>query len=420
MGQACAAGGASVNAVRILRLAAGGDGVGKLGDGRTVFVPRTAPGDLVELTRVREHRRFARARIGRLVETSLDRVEPPCRHYVRDECGGCQLQHLSAPAQREARRGAVSDALRRIGGLTVGDPELVPSETEWEYRSKLTLHNDGRRIGLHPLDRPAEVFDLETCPITDAALMRLWGEVRRHRALLPKELEHIVLRLDRDGRRHLIVQVKGAAPWVDSEQLWRALAAAGLPATLWWRPEVGAARAVAGSADPFPATVFEQVHPAMGDRARAHAVAAAGDVRGRHVWDLYAGIGETTLALLAHGATVESVESDRRAVSHADQCGPIDRARVVRHAARVEDVMPTLRKPQVVITNPPRTGMDARAAAALASSAPERIVYISCDPATLARDIARIGAAYRLADVRAFDLFPQTAHVEAVALLERG
>ena len=103
-----------MTAVRILRLAAGGDGVGKLPDGRTVFVPRTAPGDLVELARVREQRRFARARAGRLVEAGAHRVTPRCPHYLKDECGGCQLQHLSSDAQREARRSFVGEALRRL------------------------------------------------------------------------------------------------------------------------------------------------------------------------------------------------------------------------------------------------------------------------------------------------------------------
>ncbi|MEO8227705.1 MAG: TRAM domain-containing protein, partial [Gemmatimonadota bacterium] len=111
--------------VRVLRLAAGGDGVGRLEDGRTVFVPRTAPGDLVELARLRTHRRFARARVARVVEPAPERVVPPCPHYTADDCGGCQLQHLDPAAQREARRGFVGDALRRIGMVDVPDPPIV-------------------------------------------------------------------------------------------------------------------------------------------------------------------------------------------------------------------------------------------------------------------------------------------------------
>ena len=409
-----------MSAVRILRLAAGGDGVGRLEDGRTVFVPRTAPGDLVELTGLRVHRRFARARVGRVAEAGADRIPPRCPHYVLDDCGGCQLQHLDGDAQRAARRSFVGDALRRLGRLDVADPPIVPAPDDWDYRSKLTLHvsSDRRRIGLHPLDRPDRIFDLEWCHISDRRLMELWQQVRRRRELLPEGIERVVLRLDRAGALHLIAGVSGATVWADAAALGRALDLAGTPATLWWEPAGGAARAVAGSREPFPATVFEQVHPAMGDRARLAALGALGDVEGRHVWDLYAGIGDTTDELVARGASVESVEADTRAVRFAERRAPVDRARVIRHAGRVEHLLPELRDPELVVTNPPRTGMDERVTEGLRARRPSRIVYISCDPATLARDIRRLGDGYRIASVAAFDLFPQTAHVESVTVLE--
>ena len=400
--------------VRILRLAAGGDGVGRLEDGRTVFVPRSAPGDLVELARVREHRRFARARVARVLEPGPERVAARCPHYTEDECGGCQLQHLASPGQREARRTFVGDALRRIAKLDVSDPELVPASEDFEYRTKITLHVDagGRRIGLHPLDRPDYAFELARCHITRPELMSLWDELGPLRGLLPPDARQIVLRLDRRGRRHVVV-VTG--PRSGIEPLHDAMRARGVAATLWLQPEGEEAAPVSAGEEPFPATVFEQVHPAMGDRVRAHAVAALGEVAGRHVWDLYAGIGETTAALADAGAMVESVESDPRAVAEAEARGP----RAARHVGRAERVVGRLRAPDLVITNPPRTGMDERVTAALAAAAPGRVVYISCDPATLARDVARLHG-FRLSAALAFDLFPQTAHVETVAVLERA
>ena len=105
------------DAVRIRSIASGGDGVGALADGRTLFVPRSAPGDLLEPTAVSLSKRFARARIGRLVEASPDRTAPRCPHYERDDCGSCQVQHLTASAQRDAKGKIVADALTRIGGL---------------------------------------------------------------------------------------------------------------------------------------------------------------------------------------------------------------------------------------------------------------------------------------------------------------
>jgi 23S rRNA (uracil1939-C5)-methyltransferase len=151
----------------------------------------------------------------------------------------------------------------------------------------------------------------------------------------------------------------------------------------------------------------------MGDRVREFAVQQLGEVSGLKVWDLYAGIGETTERLVGRGAIVESVELDRRAVAEAEARGPAAR----RHTGRVEDILRELRLPDLVLVNPPRTGMDARVSAELERVLPRRLVYISCDPATLARDLQRLPR-FDLKLVQAFDLFPQTTHVETVAVLE--
>lgn len=397
--------------VRIDRLAAGGDAVGRLGDGRTVFVPRAAAGDLVELADIRVHKRFARARIGTLLEAGPGRVAPRCRHYERDRCGGCQWQHLDAAHQRAAKSVIIGDALRRLGKLAVEDPEVVPSEAEFGYRTKITLARGKEgALGLHREGEPERIFGLERCELVVPALQEAWERLRPLRASLPKELERLVLRLDRSGRVHLIVETAG-------QRAWDGTPFAGL-GSIWWRPEGGAPRVIAGgeSGTAYPATVFEQVHPAMGDLARRFAVEQAGEVRGKHCWDLYAGIGETTALLAARGATVESVEGDRRAVQLAETRGPESGVR--RLAAKVEDALGQLKAPALVITNPPRIGMDARVTSALGTLRPDRIVYISCDPATLARDVVRFGDGWKVVALRGFDLFPQTAHVETVLVLE--
>jgi len=398
--------------VRIRAIAAGGDGVGALPDGRTVFVPRSAPDDLVELAAVKLSKRFARARVGRLLQASASRVVPACPHYEGDDCGGCQLQHLSPAAQREARSRIVGDALRRIGGLNLAPPPLEPSDREWEYRTKISLAAKGRRIGYHRLGRPDQVFDLVHCHLARPELSRLWTVLRAHRMLLPPNLDKVVLRVDREGGRHVIVHAIGTTVWTGAQELGRALDRSGAAAMIWWVPEGGAARAVHGAGTAYPAMVFEQVHPETGDRVRAHAVTALGDVSGKHLWDLYAGIGETTQALVARGATVESVEVDRRAVALAESRGPTTGVR--RVSGRVEDVLDRLDPADGAIVNPPRTGMGEAVTDRLSVRPPVRLVYISCDPATLARDLGRLQSVYRVTAVKAFDLFPQTAHVETV------
>jgi len=405
--------------VGIERIAAGGDGVGHLEDGRVVFVPRTAPGDVVTLKGLRLSRRFARARLDQILEPGPDRIEPRCPHYVEDSCGGCQLQHLTTGAQLAARRSFVGDALRRLARLDVPDPEIEPAGSQFGYRTKLTLAATpgARRIGLHPLGQAQDIFELRRCHIAGELLMELWTAIRTVKSLLPAGLDRLVLRLDRSGGRHLVANVGGSTVWTRAKHLASELEQRKAPATLWWHPEGGVARIVAGpgGSNGPPMTAFEQVHPAMGDRVRRFAISRLGPLANQRVWDLYAGIGETTALLVEERAEVESVERDPRAVAHADSTGP----RAIRHAGSAEIVMSRLKDADLVVTNPPRTGMAPAVTNAIAAGSARRMVYVSCDPGTLARDIGMLGSRFTLAELRSFDMFPQTAHVETVAVLDR-
>lgn len=403
--------------VDVRAIASGGDGVASLPDGRTVFVPRTAPGDRVLLRNVRAKARMARASIAAIVSPGPGRVEPPCPHYVRDQCGSCQLMHLSSEVQRDVKARIAGDALRRIGKRDVADPSMVAAPQSLGYRSKVTLAVRDGRIGYHVLGRPDEVFDVRRCLVAEPRVQELIDGMRTARRHLPSDATRLVLRRDRDHGLHVAVRTATTQVWGGARAMHAELARQGLVVTVWWHPEDGAPRAMAGSDDPWPATVFEQVHPAMGDRVRADAVAALGALTGTHAWDLYAGVGDTTTLLVAAGATVDSVERDRRAVATAERVGPVG---PVRHAAAAEAVMGSLRPPAVVITNPPRTGMADEVVAAITTSGARRVAYISCDPATLARDVARMGDGFVLRDLRAYDQFPHTSHLECLAVLERA
>lgn len=403
--------------VSITRISAGGDGVGRLPDGMVVFVPRTVPGDEAEIEMVETRKRHAHGRLLHVVRAGADRAEPECPHYTADHCGGCQLQHLTVPAQLQAKGAIVGDALRRIGRREVPDPEVVAAPTPWRYRAKITLAVSGERVGLHRHDAPGMVFTLEDCRITREPLMRLWSVVREHRALLPTALEELVLREDRDGGLHLVA-AGGAEPW-DAGPLAAAAALDGV--AYWWRPRGGAARIVAGARTGFPALAFEQVNPVLAARIREDAVNQLGDVTGRVVWDLYGGVGDTARLLAARGARVFSVDRDRTAIAWArERVGTGED--VTWFAGLVEETLHRLPEPDAVVVNPPRTGLVARVSAALnawGESRPGgRCCYVSCDPATLARDLTRLPA-FTLTRVRAYDLFPHTSHVETVAVLER-
>ena len=154
----------------------------------------------------------------------------------------------------------------------------------------------------------------------------------------------------------------------------------------------------------------------MGIVTRRWAVEQLGDVRGQTVWDLYGGIGDTAAMLVERGANVVSVDADEKAIQWARERLPGEAARFI--AARAEDVLPSLPAPHAVVVNPPRGGLHWDVSLRLTSAPVSKLVYISCDPATLARDLARLNVNYVVKAVRAFDLFPQTAHVETVAVLE--
>ena len=399
--------------VEIASVAAGGDGVGRT-DGMVVFVPRTAPGD-VALVRLVSGKRFARGRLESLEIASPLRVEPACPHYVFDRCGGCQLQHLAYDAQLAAKGAIIGDALRRIGKRAVDAPVVARSDAQWRYRRKLTLHlrSVGKEwiAGLHPYDDPVAVFDLRDCPITDEEVLAVWAELRPHFGLLPDERAlRIAVRLREHGTS---VVVQGGRSWPTADRFF---AQASSVTELWWRPEVGRLRRLA-SRDEGARTgaSFAQVNARVARELRAHVLDRVRSHDPARVVDAYAGMGDTAIPLAAEGRTVVAIELDREAVdSFRDRL----RAPSAAIAGRVEDHLPDALPADVVMLNPPRAGVDARVAAALenATVPPRVILYVSCDPATLARDVARMPR-YRVASVRAYDMFPQTAHVETVCEL---
>lgn len=403
--------------VTVRAIATGGDGVATLPDGRTVFIPRAAPGDRLRLRAVRLHKRYARARIDAVLEPGPDRVSPPCPHYVADHCGSCQLMHLSADAQRAAKARFVGDALRRIARLDVPDPQVVKSPSMLGYRTKVTFAMMDGHLGYHPIGDPTRIFDVRDCLLAEPRLQALFRSVSAARGLFPTVGARIVLRRDREEQLHVVVRTGPDAPaWAGAKALDRSLSDAGWRVVIWWHPNGGPARAMTGSGDQWPATVFEQVHPALGVLVRTAAVESLGAIEGVHAWDLYAGIGETTRALVERGATVDSVEHDGRAVRLAEGLGPPGPRRL---AGRAEDLVVHLGPPAVIVTNPPRVGMAPEVVATLAASGARRIAYVSCDPATLARDLTGLTPTYRLGQVLAFDQFPETAHVETLAVLEQ-
>lgn len=395
-------------------IAAGGDGVARDG-GRVVFVPRTAPGDVAVVRLVEERERFARGRLVALRAPATARVEPPCPHYTDDDCGGCQLQHLAYASQLEAKRVIVRDALARIGRVAVEPPPTEASPRPWRYRRKLTLalRRRGPRwiAGLHPYHDPAGVFALDDCPITDERVVAIWREILGAGGLLPRATSlRGAVRLA-DGGASFVLE--GGTRWNASETFFEAVPSL---ATLWWRREEGTPRLLhTRGAVPGASASFAQVNEGVAARLRAHVLALADAHSPETVVDAYAGAGETAVPLAERGARVTAIELDRAASAHSASLLP-EGSRAL--AGRVEELLAEALPADLVIVNPPRTGVDARVTTLLAAAAPapRAVVYVSCNPATLARDVARLPG-WRVRSLKLFDMFPQTSHVETVCEL---
>ncbi|HEY4130105.1 MAG TPA: TRAM domain-containing protein [Gemmatimonadaceae bacterium] len=403
----------SIAEVTIDRIAAGGDGIARADD-LVVFIPRTAPGDRARV-QLETKKRFARGTVQELLTPSSLRVDPLCYHYRVDKCGGCQLQHMNYSAQLEAKQNIIRDSLTRIGKRAVELPVIVESKAQWRYRRKLTLamrqDRDGDWvIGLHPYDDPAAVFQLADCPITDERVVSIWRQIMEARPLFPpaKELRASVRLID-DGAA---IVMEGGDTWPKREQFFEAVSQA---TALWWKPDHRARTLVAERGRAWASASFEQVNAEMGAALHAYVLDLTKRYRPATVVDAYAGSGATAIPLANGGVNVIAIESDKDAAARCAAELPVGSRSI---AARVEDALESALPADVVLINPPRFGMDERAAAMLerATPSPRALIYVSCDPATLARDLGRMPR-YKIVSLKAFDMFPQTAHVETVCEL---
>lgn len=401
--------------VEVESIAAGGDGVGR-SEGLVLFVPRTAPGDLVTVN-FKSKGRFARGTVRTIDRASPARIDPPCTHYTRDRCGGCQIQHIDYATQLVQKKQIVRDAMTRIGQRTVETPEIVPSPKEWEYRTKLTLAIRtvaGKQIaGLHRYDNPAEVFDLTQCPITDVRVVDTWLEIKQHLLLLPDD--------DPEMRGSVTVSAQGCAFVVIGGSSWTRVGefadAMKSLVAIWWEPTEGRRQLVIDRRiSAAPLASFVQVNPAAATLLRNHVFEAAMASAPSHLIDAYAGNGEVAIRIAQGGVRVTAIELDAEASAWSGKHMPPGSRAIT---GRVEDVLLDELPADTVLLNPPRIGLDEGVPAILenAECKPKRVIYTSCNPATLARDVMRMPS-YNIVAMKSFDMFPQTAHVETVCELE--
>jgi 23S rRNA (uracil1939-C5)-methyltransferase len=386
-------------------VAFGGDGVGRISD-LVLFVPFTVDGDEAEVEITEVKKRYTRGRLVRTVTPSVHRAAPPCPYYNR--CGGCRMQHIDYAHQLEIKRRQVGQTLRRIAKLSPPNvAPVVPSPLPYGYRGKAEFHLEegrgGRRLGLMAL-ATNDIVEVERCGICDDSINRKLGELRAR-----------LVRGDvcGEGDRQIIWSDEPGDPPV------------GVATGCGKAPDV--TRIVRGKRLTVPYRGFFQANTALVEELVDQVAGMCALSGGETIVDAYGGVGLFSLFLGERAGRLFGIEGDREAV----RCAEINLRREGLGQAEflqgdVADVLDRefvhgQTKVDVVVLDPPRDGCGREVIERAAAIGPERIVYVSCNPATQARDIGDLSErGYALSRLQPLDMFPQTAHIEVVALLARG
>jgi tRNA/tmRNA/rRNA uracil-C5-methylase (TrmA/RlmC/RlmD family) len=412
-------------------VASGGSCVARVaGEGsRVVFVRHALPGERVRAVVTEDAQRsYLRADAVEVLVASPDRVEPPCPHAGPGRCGGCDWQHAALPAQRALKAAVVREQLSRLAGLEVPvvveelpTPAGAASGLGWRTRVGFAVAPGGA-VGFHR-HRSAAVHPVETCPIAAAAVNDLAVPAHRWPGTAAVEVEvgtagRVTVVTPRRSGRAQPALPDGLPPTgvAVRDPHTREVTATALPH--------GVAQEVGGRRYEVSAGGFWQVHPAAAEVLLAAVLDGLRPRPGERALDLYAGAGLFAAALAERvGPTgrVHAVEADRRAGADAAR-NTAGCPQVAVHTASVTPGLldaPWAGRPDVVVLDPPRTGAGLAVTERLAGCGARALAYVACDPASLARDLAvLLAAGWRLTSLRAFDLFPMTAHVECVAVLE--
>jgi 23S rRNA (uracil1939-C5)-methyltransferase len=442
--------------LKIDSLAYGGNGVARL-NGFVVFVKRALPGDTVRARVTKVKRNHAEALAVEVVEPGAPRVEAPCKHYPA--CGGCKFQDLAYEAQVEAKRDQVADALRRIGGIQAPPLEpIVPAKSIFHYRNKLeysfTQTEDGPALGFHLAGRWDAVFDVEYCWLTTdlgnaiREAVDAWARAERLEAYDQEQqagyLRHLVVREGRNTGQVLVQLVTAAGERFDREQLVEELRrfpevrsihwavnespaeVTNLSTTLLWGEEWIEER-LGGLRFRVRPNAFLQTNTEMAEVLYELAVDFAALTGEETVYDLYCGIGTIGLTMASRALTVWGIdvseESIACALENADLNGITNAAFYAGEVGQaVEELRDRAGAPDVVVVDPPRAGLSGKAVRRIGRMEPTKIVYVSCNPTTLASNVKDFGRdwGYRLERARPVDMFPHTPHIETVALLSRA
>jgi 23S rRNA (uracil1939-C5)-methyltransferase len=398
-------------------MAHGGTALGRH-EGRVIFVPYAIPGERVRVRLGEEHARWARADLLEVVRPSPHRVEPPCPYFGPGKCGGCQFQHIDYEGQVMFKREVVADQLLRLGKLEVAVEETIGAAEPWSYRNNVQFHvTDEGLLGFLTADTH-NVVPVEDCLIIDPLLDEMWTAFD----MRWPEIYRLGLRCgSATGDRMAIFELEEYQDFdieVDFPVSCILLLPDGEAVVLMGSSSL--AEYVAGREYRISAGSFFQVNTAGAGALVALVRDLLQPDGGETLLDLYCGVGLFGLALVGDVGRVIGVESDASAVADfRANAGGLEQVQLLEGMAQA--MLGRVERPvDLVVLDPPRAGAGERVVAEIARLGPRRVAYISCDPATLARDARHLAdAGYRLEVVQPVDLFPQTFHIESVSLLVR-
>ncbi|MEK9162255.1 MAG: class I SAM-dependent RNA methyltransferase [Chloroflexota bacterium] len=388
----------------------GADAIGRH-EGKAIFVPFAIPGETVRVEIVEDKPTFARAKLIEVIAPSPDRVTPVCKHF--GVCGGCQWQHISYEAQLKWKKQVVIDQLFRIGGITSPNVlDTIPSPSPLHYRNHVQFsQTEDGKLGFMS---SAGVVPISECHIAHPDIMALFNQLDIEKL----DVDRIGVRVTSDEAMIVFESESGEPPDVeiDLDVSVAAVNKRGEALTMIGSDHL--VQTILGRDFRISAASFFQVNTAQAETLIEVAITALGVSDGDTVLDLYCGAGLFTAFIAEKAARVIGVESYESAVGDAEvNLNEFNNVELFESPA--EMAMDHLVKESVqrVILDPPRAGCDKRVLDALIKIAPQRIVYVSCDAATLARDAKRlIGAGYKLESATPLDMFPQTHHIEIIAI----
>ena len=392
------------------------EGVGRLPDGRAVFVPFALPSERVRVDVVEHRSRWARGRLVEVLEASPDRVEAPCPYYGPGRCGGCQLQHLRPEQHGDAKHGVLTQQVRRIGGLADAPVDPVRPLAPWRYRSsaRLAVAADGR-LGFRR-SGSSDVEPVDECLLLDEATQSLRDALGSG---LPGVDEVTIRTGGAPGDAAVVLHTARRDPAPPGTLPDEVAVAAQHPrgAVRALRGDPGVSFNVAGRDFRVSAGAFFQPSSDAAAALTGLVDELSGAGPGALAFDLYAGVGVLSAPLARAGARVVAVESSRAAAGDARRNLrdlPVDvRSETVEAFLRRER-----RRPDVVVLDPPRAGAGPQVCARIAALCPARMLYVSCHPAAMARDLRALrGHGYAVHSLVPLDQFAQTAHLEVVATL---